>query len=96
MQVPRRGKDEAATAMGAAGGHWTAASMGYFCCTASRPSDTVHPGVAGLSATGLAYLAKFGGRPVVRGGHVRHKVVSEAALSLRKCLLREVATSGRK
>jgi len=24
----------------------------------------------------------------------RHKVVSEAALSLRKCLLREVATSG--
>ena len=30
-----------------------------------------------------------------RGGHVRQKVVSGAALSLRKCLLREVATSGR-
>jgi len=29
-----------------------------------------------------------------RGGHVRHKVVSGAVLSLRKCLLREVATSG--
>jgi len=31
-----------------------------------------------------------------RGGHVRQKVVSEAVLSLRKCLLREVATSGRR
>jgi len=28
-----------------------------------------------------------------RGGNVRQKVVSEAALSLRKCFLREVATS---
>jgi len=31
-----------------------------------------------------------------RGGHVRQKVVLEAALSLRKRLLREVAMSGKK